>query len=183
MNEVEATLTIEDLVAFYRHHATQAKPIRVPASGCIWLLLALLAFVLLTVYTKAWHDAQFLFLGMIALFIIVPFVLLVLLATLFPTAFTARSLRRRAARGDLDKALRPQLFQIGPKCLVVSAADAQSMLLWQAIHRIDTTADHAFIYIDPNIAHVLPKRCFPSDEAFDKFVEQMRQYHRAATPA
>jgi hypothetical protein len=41
---------------------------------------------------------------------------------------------------------------------------------WVDVHRIDEGIAHTFIYVTPLAAAILPRRGFPSDEAYDRTV-------------
>jgi hypothetical protein len=43
-----------------------------------------------------------------------------------------------------------------------------------------TTKDYAFVFINTEMAFILPRRIFPDDRAFNEFVETARRYRRMA---
>jgi hypothetical protein len=43
-----------------------------------------------------------------------------------------------------------------------------------------TTKDYAFVFINTEMAFILPRRIFPDDRAFNDFVETARRYRRMA---
>ena len=51
---------------------------------------------------------------------------------------------------------------------------------WSGIFRIDATPAYFFIFTQPNAAHVIPRRAFPTTEAAERFLSTARAYHEAA---
>ena len=182
MREVEVTLTVDDLIAFAQHDAVSRGT---AARGSPWrwawvlLVFALVSFLALGsgMEGKPWLRLIPVWLGLL---LALAFVLWLLHPRLAMSAIR-RGIKQSVERGDLDKALRPQLLQITPERLTQSSDDALSTNLWPAIEKIDVTEDHAFFYLTPMAAIVLPKRCFSDEHAFHDFVETARGYHRAAT--
>lgn len=51
---------------------------------------------------------------------------------------------------------------------------------WSGVYRVDSTPDHIFIYIQQNMAHVIPRRSFTSVEEADSFFRKATEYFTAA---
>jgi hypothetical protein len=70
----------------------------------------------------------------------------------------------------------PHRLSIGADGLTASGGTAQTVYFWPSIERIDATDDHAFFHSTPNTVVILPRRAFPSVEAFRGFIERARSY-------
>jgi hypothetical protein len=60
----------------------------------------------------------------------------------------------------------------------VTTAFAYSLNYWEGVDAVGASEDHIFLYITTRNAHVVPRRAFPDDRAFDEFLEAARRYHR-----
>ena len=54
---------------------------------------------------------------------------------------------------------------------------------WAGIYRVDSTADHIFIYIQPDMAHSIPKRVFDSAQCAEDFLDKAKQFHNQSHSA
>ena len=62
-----------------------------------------------------------------------------------------------------------------------SSRTTETICLWSAIDWISVTRDHLYFFLDTTQAFIVPRRAFESDERFQAFVAQARQWHDAAT--
>jgi hypothetical protein len=69
-----------------------------------------------------------------------------------------------------------------PEGLHEQTAVNESKTAWRGIHRIDATKDHLFIFLQPAMAHVIPRRAFPTPADADAFLAKARDYFAAAQP-
>jgi YcxB-like protein len=51
---------------------------------------------------------------------------------------------------------------------------------WAGLHSIDASQSHIFIYTQPAMAHIIPRRAFPSERDADEFLNTARQYFEEA---
>lgn len=58
----------------------------------------------------------------------------------------------------------------------VHTAHWDTLTRWSGVLSIDQSPEHAFIRIDRIAAYTIPKRAFPDEEAFRRFIEQGRAY-------
>lgn len=69
---------------------------------------------------------------------------------------------------------------IDPEGLAEVTPVNESRHYWRGVHRVDSTSEHIFIYIQPSMAHVIPRRAFAFPEQADLFFQTAAGYHQAA---
>jgi len=74
----------------------------------------------------------------------------------------------------------PQTISIAPEALCWSSQGSSAQMNWLAFQRIVPAKDHLFIFSASHTAHVIPKRAFPSDEAFRDFCDAAQVYWATA---
>jgi hypothetical protein len=47
---------------------------------------------------------------------------------------------------------------------------------WDGIAKMAVTGQHAFLFVADNLAHILPRRAFPSTAQFESFIDKIRDY-------
>ena len=55
-----------------------------------------------------------------------------------------------------------------------------SIIDWKAITEIVSTPDYVFLHLDSLTAMIIPRRGFPDDASFDRFIDAARLYQRNA---
>ena len=69
---------------------------------------------------------------------------------------------------------------IDPQGITETTQLGESRVAWRGIYRVDSTAEHLFIYTQPGMAHIIPRRAFASSEEADNFLRTVAGYHSAA---
>jgi hypothetical protein len=82
---------------------------------------------------------------------------------------------------DRNGVLGEHTITLTPEALHERTAVNDSKASWRGIYRIDATPTHLFIFTQPNAAHVIPRRAFPTTNAAEHFLSMARGYHEAAT--
>jgi hypothetical protein len=175
--EVEYSLNPEDGVAFVLHRADLAPSLGVrPQIPWVWVLVlvVMVGWFLLT-SGKGTFDWKQTLVPTCTMFAAACMMLLMFL--LFRRPWTA-SLTRQQLRKD-------QAFQ-APRRLVISRDGLETTVGshsfrsgWQGVRAIGRTPDHAFFYLSPTEAVILPRRAFANDSAFQEFVNAADQFRRS----
>jgi hypothetical protein len=69
---------------------------------------------------------------------------------------------------------------IGPEWFSYANRFVETAWRWTEFERIALTQDHAFFFISPREAYILPRRAFVNEDAYREFVHAARRYHEAA---
>jgi hypothetical protein len=171
---VEYTLTVEDVAAFLRHH-TKHPPRGTGRVGLPeWPSLLLMGVALVVLLLR-----QLLRPGPFLLSV-VDWALVVFVLGYFVLYFFGKPLRRylrlRALRHNPRYPERRTLA-ITAEALMASNPSSATTVLWHALPRIEADAEHAFFYLAPSKAIILPRRAFADDRQFAEFVDTARRYH------
>lgn len=178
---VEYEMTPDDWVAFNLYHHRRSPTARRRylrswffAAG-VWLLGCL----------ALWHLADRgrgtplqTFLALLPLFIAVPIYLV-----WYPWAYR-RNLRRTVA-GMVSEGRNRRLFgrhrvTISPRGIAECGEFGESTTAWQAVERVVSAGEYAYVYLNAVAAIVVPRRAFADPEEFDKFVRTAQEYHDSA---
>src|SRR5262245_13002634 len=90
---------------------------------------------------------------------------------------------RRSMAGIFRRARIPATsmsLEVRPEGLAVTTGTTASLTIWEGIDRIVVSDTHAFFYRNNVAAHILPRRVFADERAFEEFVESARSYLAAA---
>ena len=68
-----------------------------------------------------------------------------------------------------------KLFDISDKGLTVSGKRSVTDYEWSAIVSVDETDDHLFLFLDSNVALIVPRRSFASTSEYDEFRSQVEE--------
>ena len=120
--------------------------------------------------------------GLKALFFTVMFGVHVLVASVIGLIFYFL-VHFRTDRGRQPGLLGRHTITLTPDGLREQTDVNDQRALWQGIQRIEANGDYIFIYMQPNAAHVIPRRAFPSPEEAEQFLAAARAYHAAAKPS
>jgi hypothetical protein len=169
--QIEHELDIDDFIAFQKYHLAHADKSKQP-TWVRWFFFVFLGMVALihVVGMIAWGDWS-----PYAL-IVVLIVAVVLGYSLFYRRLLGWVLRRRLKDPAYQKLLGGRKLEITPDGISLSWTAGNSTTLWSGVSKIIATEQHAFFYLSPVEAHILPKRAFPSDAAFWDFVETARRF-------
>ena len=69
---------------------------------------------------------------------------------------------------------------IDPEGVTETTHLGETRVSWRGIYRVDSTAEHLFIYNQPGMALIVPRRAFGSSEEADKFLRIAAGYHEAS---
>jgi len=105
----------------------------------------------------------------------------ILLFLLYPALY------RRSSRRALDKMLSEGVpttgerhVRVNPVEISVSSELRSSTVRWKGVQKITREAGHAFVYVGPVEAFIVPRRAFASDAAFEEGVREIEGFMRAA---
>jgi hypothetical protein len=76
--------------------------------------------------------------------------------------------------------LTPTDIELAPDGVHWSSKRGEGRTNWSAVHKIEETKQHIYIFVDRAAAHVLPKRNFATPEAATAFVKLALQYFSAS---
>lgn len=82
--------------------------------------------------------------------------------------------------GERHGVLGEHTITLPPETLQERTAVNDSKTVWRSLYRIDSTADHLFIFTQPNTAHVIPRRAFPTPASAEAFLATAQRYFEAA---
>ena len=174
MNEITYHVEVADMQAFQRHHrriSPQVRRMRI----FLWLFFSGFGLYSAIRHQTSIGPRVFHFLVVLAL----------LAAVIAAINFVANWIARLRADGHTDPngVLGEHTITLSPDALFERTAVNDSKAKWSGIFRIDTTPNHIFIFTQPNAAHVIPRRAFPTAEAAEQFYSTARAYHETATSA
>ena len=189
--EVEYELTPEDQKLFRRYHAKH--PLVPPKGGRLGVFIGIGvgAFVLLGVF--AYHYLYMFVVSapyapfapaLYQLLDMMPGVAMGTILALIGFNLCLRLLQGNATRQALregrnaEKTLGWRRMAIDPHAMRVNSAFTTVATFWEGIDAVVATRDYVFLYITTRSAHVVPRRAFPDDRAFDDFVEMARRYRQ-----
>jgi hypothetical protein len=69
---------------------------------------------------------------------------------------------------------------INPQTISFEDSQQQVISKWSRFMQIASTQDHIYLLQDPYSVNTIPRNAFANGEEADRFLEQMRAYHRAA---
>ncbi len=70
----------------------------------------------------------------------------------------------------------PSKLAISHAGVTSSGAAGLQMTPWNSISDIAVTATAAYAYISATMAYIIPRRAFPNEAAFDRFIDELRCY-------
>jgi YcxB-like protein len=113
--------------------------------------------------------------------IIVPAAWLIIMGQTFCWGIFVSVLQRKVSKVTLREGHDKQLtMTICPDWFRVSHPLAEHAHRWTDLHKIAVTDDYAFFFIEPNGAHLVPRRAFADDQTYFKFLEVARSYFEIA---
>jgi hypothetical protein len=186
--EIAYGLDVHDAVAFWQYHLDHppVAPALRPALRWTWLgLLLLFGLIALAANVKRLVDERLpgggsavgtiagagTFLGLLAL-------------ALLGFAYRRRIrglIWRWRLRGQVHQLSRPTRLSVTPQELSRSFEGATTTTPWTQVSKVAATESHAFVYLTPEEAVIIPRRAFDDARAFERFVERIRNYHEATS--
>jgi hypothetical protein len=180
--EIEYNLTPEDLMALQRHvrqHRPKAR--QNPLVGSvIWIsvfLGCLMLFYVRDIVEIPLVDYLVSLLPGVGAGTLLAFLLITLSAKVMARNATQRLLQ---AGRNAEKALGWRRLVIDAQGVYNASRLFSTTYQWRGIDEVATTDAHVFLYIMTMNAFIVPRRAFPSDRAFDDFVDAARRYHGTA---
>jgi YcxB-like protein len=159
--------TIDDLVAFQMYHCENSPYLKRQHLWFRWGTLgaALVIGALVWILMDSLDMALLFFLfGIIFIFV-------------YPRSIR-RSFKKQAKRmgseGSNKGILGPHEIEVSDQGLTERTAYGEQHSSWEAIERVGSSDNHAFIYTGPLMAHVIPKASV-TDGDFDEFVDELRK--------
>jgi YcxB-like protein len=180
--EIEYKLTQEDLMALQRHvrqHRPKSRQNPLVAS-VIWIGVfvgALMLYELREMFPIPVVDYYCSLLPGVGAGALLTLIVITLHAKRLARSATQRVLQ---AGRNAEKALGWRRVVIDAKGIYNSAKLFSTTYQWRGIDEVATTDAHVFLYFTTMTAFIVPRRAFPSDRAFDDFVDAARRYHGMA---
>jgi len=176
--EVEFDLTVEDFVAFNHDHMERLFAMRA-TRVVLALVVGLAVPVGVTRYLMsedvAAEAAPFLILWAVIHFL--AFVAIAIWWSRRSSSWgTGWIYRWLATRGDSSAIFGRYRFVISPQGILERSPKAEARYDISVVQKIIVTANHAFIYISPLQAFIIPRRAFFPTETFDAFVDTLGQF-------
>jgi len=70
----------------------------------------------------------------------------------------------------------PTVYEFIDKGIKVEKINSESITKWEAVEKIFNAKNYFYIFIDHNLAYIIPKRTFPSPEKLNEFVAIINQF-------
>ena len=175
MHEVVIHLEIQDLRAWQKHYMRTAPGVR----RMRWVMTAVLGVMSLhfALSSPAPH------IGYRLLWFSWIFLPALLFVYIIRWVF-ARLAEEKACRdGGRHGVLGEHIITLTPEYVEERTTVNEMKSSWKGIFRIDDTEEYLFILIQPTMAHVIPRRAFPSPAEADGFLKAARRYHETAQAA
>jgi hypothetical protein len=176
--EVEYQLLPEDELAFRRYHMAHPAASPNPSQRtliCLALSALCLGMFLVNLLGKP-KDYILVAVGGIGSVLFLVYALLFY----FRRMPVAGSLRAWLGVGGSTTQLPRQRLIITPEGVTASSELSSSTTRWPGVRAVAVTQDHAFIYISPTSAFVVPKRAFREVPQFEEFVAMAQRYQAEA---
>jgi len=157
--EVEAEMTRKDFKEF-NQYVIKHKKIYKRAK---LLYSALLVLLVILLNTNKITDISYMA-GQVVLVLLIYFVVILLLKPI-----SGLFIKYTPAKGG--SVLGKHKFRISDEGLWSSIESGESLLKWKGIQSIETTKKYIFVFVDTHMAHVIPKRCFKSEEESKQFLD------------
>jgi hypothetical protein len=171
MNEITFNIEVSDMKAFQRYHRWHSKSYR-----RMWIALLVLFFgISLNEAIRAeWAEGS-----RVLLFFVMWGIMLMIFSVywlIWLVLVQFRTWKDGARHGILGE----HTITLTPEALRERTAVNEGTAAWKGIYRIDANASYLFIYLQPEMAHVIPRRAFPTPEAAEEFLATARAYYAAA---
>jgi hypothetical protein len=154
--------TVKDMLAFQLSHAIR--------SPWHYVLFAGWSYVWLSPVTEEWSYWSCLsctvkYYGIFSVIIVVSFLLL----SMAPQFLRFLSKKHRASLG-------PKTISVSEAGVAEETDDSRSEYKWSAIQRVVRTERLVALYISPFLAHLVPRRAFDSNEAWQHFTRFVQEH-------
>lgn len=166
--------SIDDLVAFSRHHYARSPAVKwsIIRSLVLWSLV----FIFISLKFPTTDDLS---ISTRVAFGILYAALFCLIVSLLRRPITDRLVRRMFREGDNKGIICQHELEIDDQGIVERTEVGEARQSWRAVERIEESDDHAFIYVSSMMAHVIPKRAVETGDV-QAFLSQAKEWWRAA---
>ncbi|MBI2934416.1 MAG: YcxB family protein [Chloroflexi bacterium] len=107
---------------------------------------------------------------------ILPLLLFGILWLVFYPAFARWNFKKAISRMyPQDAPVRKLRMAIVPDGISVTSPGGHRLTPWKEIQQVEVMEDYVYILTDSRAAHVVPRRAFPDQPAFDSFAKNVRQ--------
>ena len=173
--EIQTEITRQDVIDFNIYHHARSRMARGPWGCFLVSCLLWLAFLLFGCLRSAhpWQTAK----AIAPLWSFFPLVLLLLLFRRFWVAHVAN---RMLGEGKNQGLFGVKRVRISPESFQEAGEWQTTATDWQAVERIETSPQAAYVYVNAVSAFIIPRRCFAEEAAFHEFVRLARQYQAEA---
>ncbi len=181
---VEFDATFEDNYAFQWHwynNSPTARKLRI-------ISLLLLEVLLIPACVLAWFvpvPASNQMPAQVTKFLLTMLPLMMVIPLIHPWAFrqcfrhTLQEYHVRKAKSTL---FGKRTITISSEGVVEIGEQSRQSTPWLGIKRIERTTNYVYLYLSTKAAYVVPRRAFPSEEAFDAFVMDCGTFQRGEQP-
>lgn len=163
---IQYSNTVKDMWAFQLAHAIR--------SPWYYVLLAGWSYVWLSPATEEWSDWSCLsctvkYYGIFLVIIVASFLILIMTPQLL-----------RFLSGKHRASFAPRTVSVSKAGVVEETDDSRSEYKWSAIQRVVRTERLVALYISPFLAHLVPRRAFDSNEAWQHFTRFVEEHAHSA---
>jgi hypothetical protein len=170
--QISYNVQIDDMKAFQQYHF-RTSPLR-------WYMQILyLVFIVIISVAVTALIARDSTISPIGTFVSM-FLFLFGLLSIFSRKVNKIALSRAYGDDDRHGVLGEHIITLTQEALSEHTTVNDSKSGWRGVHHIAETAEHIFIYTQPGMAHVIPRRCFPNPADAELFLKTARTYHEAA---
>ena len=93
-----------------------------------------------------------------------------------------RTTQQTLKRGHGSAALGWMVMQMDERGYATANRFGEESSSWAVIWKIEHTATHAFVFINPQLAYIVPARAFESPQEFDAFTRDIQLWRERALP-
>lgn len=166
--------SIDDLVAFNRHHCARSPAVK--KSKLRTLILWSLVFILISLKFPTSEDLA---ISTRVAFGILCAVLFALFFSLLWRPMMDRLVRRLYREGANKGMFCQHELEIDDQGIVERTDVGEARHAWRAVERIEESDDHVFIYVSSMMAHVIPKRAVKTGDV-QAFLSQAKEWWQAS---
>lgn len=163
--QITFTVSLLDLVRFNLYHASRSVVHWVIVSGAVLLLARTIP-----------HDLPLHVMVIIIFLLAASMIALMFVGTALVAAVSYVPSKNRAAIGE-------HVLTIEPRALTEQTPVSTATWSWAAVPKISRTRAYIFIYVQQNMAHVIPTRAFASGDEANRFYDVAVQTWNAARGA
>jgi len=178
---IELTLSEQDVIDFNqftwtRSHFHRRDLIRQRALGFVYPLLGVAAVVGYEIINDPKRTLDTRFLAIMAPAALVVSLVWGGLCWIWFSKKIGAYAKRLARDESYARYLLPSKLTLSHTGVTSTGAAGLQMTPWNSISDIAVTATAAYAYISANMAYIIPRRAFPNEAAFDRFIDELRRY-------